>query len=412
MPERQTGHHTLTIAASPVARDELPRVGVWSVHIVEAMSHQLVAGIDVGRRGFANLNPSKQYSIMKGVVFPAVGAEPRVVDDLERPTPGTDQVLVKSIWTAINPVDTFMSASGLLVEAWPLGLGVDAAGRVVEAGSEASSKYGFNPGDEVFGCTRLGSPGYSTCQEFFLMDARVTIPRPINISLVEAATLGVASETACLGLFDGLHIPLPDPTNLPAIKDDEWVVVLGGASSVGRCAIQLAMACGYHVVASCSKNSAGIVRGLGAAPFDYKTSLEEQLKIVMDFTSGNFTKIFDAVAAEKPTLAEELFKACKGSEKFFSTTNDWSGIKDFAGGKTYAVQLGHVGRPEAEQLNAKIEQYIPVIVGLIKAGRLQPGDFEVVGEEGFEGAIKAYNLQRSGAAGARKVVIHLQETEG
>ncbi|KAL2428904.1 hypothetical protein ABEF95_004596 [Exophiala dermatitidis] len=348
---------------------------------------------------------------MKGVVFPAVGAEPRVVDDLERPTPSSDQVLVKSIWTAINPVDTFMSASGLLVEAWPLGLGVDAAGRVVEAGSAASSKYGFNPGDEVFGCTRLGSPAYSTCQEFFLMDARLTMPRPINISLVEAATLGVASETACLGLFDGLHIPLPDPTNLPAAKD-EWVVILGGASNVGRSAIQLAMACGYQVVASCSKNSAGIVRGLGAAPFDYKTSLEEQLKTVMDFTCGNFTKIFDAVAAEKPTVAEELFRACKGSEKFFSTTNDWSGIKDFAGGKTYAVQLGQVGRPEAEQLNAKIEQYIPVIVGLIKAGRLQPGDFEVVGEEGFEGAIKAYNLQRSGAAGARKVVVHLQETEG
>lgn len=41
---------------------------------------------------------------MKGVAFAAVGAEPKVVDDLPVPVPGPDQVLVKSIWTAINPV--------------------------------------------------------------------------------------------------------------------------------------------------------------------------------------------------------------------------------------------------------------------------------------------------------------------
>ena len=41
---------------------------------------------------------------MKGVIFPNAGAEPEVVDDLEKPSPGPDQVLVRSIWTAINPV--------------------------------------------------------------------------------------------------------------------------------------------------------------------------------------------------------------------------------------------------------------------------------------------------------------------
>lgn len=41
---------------------------------------------------------------MKGVIVEKVGAEPKVVDSLDRPKPGSDQVLVKSLWTAMNPV--------------------------------------------------------------------------------------------------------------------------------------------------------------------------------------------------------------------------------------------------------------------------------------------------------------------
>jgi NADPH:quinone reductase-like Zn-dependent oxidoreductase len=45
-------------------------------------------------------------------------------------------------------------------------------------------------------------------------------------------------KTACLGIFRGLNTPLPDPKNLPAPKD-EWVLVLAGASSVGKVAFQV-----------------------------------------------------------------------------------------------------------------------------------------------------------------------------
>jgi NADPH:quinone reductase-like Zn-dependent oxidoreductase len=41
---------------------------------------------------------------MKGVIFEQVGAEPKVVDTLPKPKPSADQILVKSIYTAINPV--------------------------------------------------------------------------------------------------------------------------------------------------------------------------------------------------------------------------------------------------------------------------------------------------------------------
>lgn len=53
---------------------------------------------------------------------------------------------------------------GILVESWPFVPGCDAAGIVVKVGEQAATK--FKVGDEVCGCTRLGSKGYSTCQEF------------------------------------------------------------------------------------------------------------------------------------------------------------------------------------------------------------------------------------------------------
>lgn len=42
--------------------------------------------------------------MMKGVVFKKQGSGPEVIDSLEKAKPEPDQVLVKSLWTAINPV--------------------------------------------------------------------------------------------------------------------------------------------------------------------------------------------------------------------------------------------------------------------------------------------------------------------
>ena len=45
-------------------------------------------------------------------------------------------------------------------------------------------------------------------------------------------------KTAALGLFSGLKIKAPDPKALPEVKD-EWILVLGGAGSVGQYAVQV-----------------------------------------------------------------------------------------------------------------------------------------------------------------------------
>jgi len=42
-------------------------------------------------------------------------------------------------------------------------------------------------------------------------------------------------------------------------------------------------------------------------------------------------------------------------------------------------------------------------------GKLQPGEYQVIGEGGFEDAIKASKYQKSGAAGSQKVVVEIQD---
>jgi NADPH:quinone reductase-like Zn-dependent oxidoreductase len=60
-----------------------------------------------------------------------------------------------------------MANTGMLILDWPFVVGCDAAGIVVKAGSKAVGTLGpFKVGDEVLGCTRLGSKGYSTGQEY------------------------------------------------------------------------------------------------------------------------------------------------------------------------------------------------------------------------------------------------------
>jgi NADPH:quinone reductase-like Zn-dependent oxidoreductase len=91
--------------------------------------------------------------------------------------------------------DAFMHTSGILVDEWPFTPGADAPGVVVKSGKNAVSALGtpFQKGDKVAGCVRLGSKGYSPYAEFFLMDAKLTLPIPDNLTIEQGSTLGVAT---------------------------------------------------------------------------------------------------------------------------------------------------------------------------------------------------------------------------
>jgi len=283
---------------------------------------------------------------------------------------------------------------------------------VVRTGSKAVGPLGpFKIGDEVLGCTRVGSKGYSTCQEYFLMDAALTTPKPKNITLPQAATVGVGFYTACLGVFYGLHIAIPHPGELPA-PSGAWAVVTGGASSVGKYAVQLLKALGFKVATTCSAKSAEVLKDIGAdATIDYKRSEEEQIEELLSVTGGKAGRIFDAVACNEG-FAMKIFEKLEKVEgsKWFTTTNDWTPMpsSSFSGGAIYPIKLGHIGRPGATELNAKISLFIPLIHSLIESGKVVPSEYEVIGKTGFESAIEAYAYQGAGKGGNKKVLVKLQ----
>ncbi|KAF2167052.1 hypothetical protein M409DRAFT_54266 [Zasmidium cellare ATCC 36951] len=343
---------------------------------------------------------------MKGVVFEKQGAEPKV-GNIDVPKPGPDQILAKSIYAAMNPVDTMIPMMGLLVQSWPVGLGCDAAGIVVDAGKNAAKKHGFKAGDHVFGCTRPGDIRYATGNEYFLMDAFATMRKPSNITFAQASTSGSALQTSALGLFEGLKLAVPDPKAAPADRN-EWVLILGGSGSVGSAGLQLARAAGYNVIASSSPRNFDKVKGLGAnAVFNYGDSIEDQLKAVQEATGGNIGLIYDATSSDDPKIAREVFKNSSASTKLFATTNDWSGVPDFEGGKTYEIHLGRLGQDteDAKPINEAAIKYNPIIQDLLASGRVKTQDYEEIGTGGFEDAIKAWKHKGDG----RKVIVKIQD---
>lgn len=87
---------------------------------------------------------------MRAVAVNEFGGDPKVVD-VAKPTPGRDELLVEVAAAAVNPFD-WKVADGMLATSmehtFPLVLGMDFAGTVVDRGADAAQ---FSVGDRVFG---------------------------------------------------------------------------------------------------------------------------------------------------------------------------------------------------------------------------------------------------------------------
>jgi NADPH2:quinone reductase len=158
-----------------------------------------------------------------------IDAPDSLVDiELPRPEPGPRDLLVEVRAVSVNPVDTKVRRRAAAdADGWKV-LGWDAAGIVLEAGSEVSR---FSPGDEVFYAGALNRPG--TNAEYHVVDARIVGRKPASIGFAEAAALPLTAITAWEALFDRLDVRRGVPGAAPA------VLVIGGAGGVGSIAIQL-----------------------------------------------------------------------------------------------------------------------------------------------------------------------------
>lgn len=204
---------------------------------------------------------------MKAIVCRRYGPpEVLQLEEIEKPTPAENQVLIKVHAASINAADyrprtgkpfLLRVMMGALTKPKDPLVGTDVAG-VVEAVGAAVTR--FRPGDEVFG----GAHG--SMAEFALAREGNLVKKPANQSFEAAAAVPTAAITALQGLRDS-----------GKIQAGQRVVIQGASGGVGVFAVQIAKAFGAEVTGVCSTRNVEMVRSLGA---DY----------VMDYKKEDFTK--------------------------------------------------------------------------------------------------------------------------
>jgi NADPH:quinone reductase-like Zn-dependent oxidoreductase len=236
---------------------------------------------------------------MRAVVYDHYGPPDVLrVEEVPRPVPGDDEVLIKVHATTVNRLDCATRdanrRSGLpisLISRIVFGirrprrriLGSELAG-VVEAIGAAVSEFAV--GDRVFGATGLGFGAHA---EFVCMrqNARIAY-MPAGMSFEQAAAV-------CDGAFNALAC-------LRQLRQGQTILIYGASGAIGTAGVQLAKYFGADVTAVCSTKNLELVRSLGA-------------DAVIDYTQEDFTRngktydvIFDAVG-------KHSFRRCRGSLK-------------------------------------------------------------------------------------------------
>jgi NADPH:quinone reductase-like Zn-dependent oxidoreductase len=229
---------------------------------------------------------------MRAVVYDKYGP-PEVLrlEEVERPVPGDDEVLVKVHATTVNRTDCGWRTAKPFIARYFIGLlrpkrkvlGMELAGEVEAIGAAVTE---FQVGDHVFGVK-----GFGAHAEFVsVRESAAVAHKPAGISFEEAAAVcdGACSALSCLRR-GGVH-------------EGQKVVVYGASGSIGTAAVQIAKYLGADVTAVCNTKTVELVRSLGADE-------------VVDYLYEDFTKngktydvIFDAVG-------KHSFRRCRGSLK-------------------------------------------------------------------------------------------------
>jgi len=182
------------------------------------------------------------------------------VRDIAKPKPADDEVLVKVIAAAVNPLDWhYLRGSPYLMRLVAglgrpdsIRMGVDYAGTVEAVGANVTD---FKRGDEVFGGKDGAFADYVTVRA----DQAIAL-KPANMSFEQAASVGIAGITALQALRDKGNL-----------QPGQHVLINGASGGVGTFAVQIAKAMGAEVTAVCSTRNVELVRSIGADNvFDYK----------------------------------------------------------------------------------------------------------------------------------------------
>lgn len=223
---------------------------------------------------------------MKAMVLKKFGGPDSFeLQDVAVPEVESDELLVRVIATAINPLD-YQIRRGDYPEHVPLPAitGHDVSGVVEKVGPGVND---FAVGDEVFYTPRIFAPKGGSYAEYNVVPESLVTHKPANLSHEEAASLTLVGGTAWESLVTRAKLA-------PA----ESVLIHGGAGGVGSIAIQLAKAMGATVYTTALGRDIEFVRDLGADhAIDFTT--QDYVEEIARLTGGKGVNVvFDTIGGQ------------------------------------------------------------------------------------------------------------------
>ena len=212
--------------------------------------------------------PQSEKPMMKAVIIHEYGGpEVLKLEDVPRPEPKENEVLVRVIAAGVNPVDALIR-SGKYAKFFgttlPLIPGYDIAGIVEKTGAKITK---LKAGDSIYAYVLWGG-GYA---EYAVATEGEATAKPKSLNYIEAAAVPLAALTAWQALIDTAKL-----------SAGQTVLIHGGSGGVGSMAIQIAKARGAKVIATASTANQELLKQLGAdVAIDYtKTKFEDVAKDV------------------------------------------------------------------------------------------------------------------------------------
>jgi len=211
------------------------------------------------------------------------------VEEVERPVPADDQILVRIHATTVNRTDCGWRSgrpffarffTGVRHPKWPI-LGMELAGEVEAVGSAVTE---FQAGDRVFGVKTYGAHAEFACTR----EKGPVAHMPSSMTFEEAAAVcdGFCIALSCLRSAD--------------LREGRRLLVYGATGSVGTAAVQLARHLGAHVTAVGNTKNLELVRSLGADE-------------VIDYQQDDFTKNGQTYDVILDAVGKHSYRRCRRS---------------------------------------------------------------------------------------------------
>lgn len=196
------------------------------------------------------------------------GPEVLYVAELDVPTPGPEDILIRVKAATLNPTDTKIRTGELKMlrgfAKLPYGMGMDAAGIVEKVGSSVKS---FAVGDRVFGMSKDNN----AFSDFTLIKESEALRIPDDMTDAQAASIAMSGSTAMIA------------SGTVNVSAEEKVLVLGAAGGIGQFFVQIFAQQGAQVYGLASGKDANIVKKLGAVEsFDYHDFSAETTELRFD----------------------------------------------------------------------------------------------------------------------------------